>query len=135
MCVCSCVCVTITLSLTGICRDALIEQLMREIVELKEQRSADHELIASLRERMLQLEAEINDYKQIAEDACNVSTFYPWSIVHLIVSVNHSLQENLLLKRQIEDAQSENGAQSDAVEGGCGLKYESCFIGSTYVVL
>ena len=61
-------------------RDALIEQLMREIIELKEkiselegQREADHELITGLRERLQQLEVELSDYKEIAEQTCNVS--------------------------------------------------------------
>ena len=62
------------------CRDALIEQLMREIVELKEkiselhaQRDADRELMAGLRDRLQQMETELNDYKEIAEQTCNVS--------------------------------------------------------------
>ncbi len=62
-------------------RDSLIEQLMREIVELKEkvsllegQRSADTELLRGVRERCAQLEAELKDYKEIAEQTCNVST-------------------------------------------------------------
>ena len=62
-------------------RDALIEQLMREIVELKEkiselqdQRDADRELMAGLRDRLQQMETELNDYKEIAEQTCNVST-------------------------------------------------------------
>ena len=53
---------------------------MREIVDLKEkisdlegQREADHELISGLRERLQQLEAELSDYKEIAEQTCNVS--------------------------------------------------------------
>ena len=61
-------------------RDALIEQLMREIVELKEriselegQREADRSLMAGLRERLQQMETELNDYKEIAEQTCNVS--------------------------------------------------------------
>ncbi len=61
-------------------RDSLIEQLMREIVELKEkmtllegQRSADAELLRGVRERCAQLEAELRDYKEIAEQTCNVS--------------------------------------------------------------
>jgi len=81
-------------------RDALIEQLMREIVDLKEkvselegQRQADQELLAGLRERLLQMEAELNDYKEIAEQTCN---------------------ENVLLKRQIDASQTEQGAQSEA---------------------
>jgi len=52
---------------------------MREIVDLKEkvselegQRQADQELLAGLRERLLQMEAELNDYKEIAEQTCNV---------------------------------------------------------------
>lgn len=61
-------------------RDDLIEQLMREIVDLKEhiteleeQREADHTLMGRLRNRLEQLEAELNDYKEIAEQTCNVS--------------------------------------------------------------
>ena len=53
---------------------------MREIVELKEkiselqsQRDADRELMAGLRERLQQRETELNDYKEIAEQTCNVS--------------------------------------------------------------
>jgi hypothetical protein len=53
---------------------------MREIVELKEkisdlqsQRDADRELMAGLRERLQQMETELNDYKEIAEQTCNVS--------------------------------------------------------------
>ncbi len=60
-------------------RDDLISQLMREIVELKaeirslkEQIDADHTLMAGLRSRLQQLEAELNDYKEIAEQTCNV---------------------------------------------------------------
>ena len=60
-------------------RDVLIEQLMREIVDLKEkiselegQRKADQELLRGLRERLLQVEAELTDYKDIAEQTCNV---------------------------------------------------------------
>lgn len=53
---------------------------MREIVDLKDriaeltsQREADHTLMAGLRNRLEQLEAELNDYKEIAEQTCNVS--------------------------------------------------------------
>ena len=53
---------------------------MREIVELKEkiaeleaQREADHELMAGLRERLQQMDSELGDYKEIAEQTCNVS--------------------------------------------------------------
>ena len=53
---------------------------MREVVELKarvseleEQGWADQELIGKLRERQMQLEAEIDEYKEIAEQTCNVS--------------------------------------------------------------
>lgn len=66
-------------------RDDLIEQLMREIVDLKEhiteleeQREADHTLMGRLRNRLEQLEAELNDYKEIAEQTCNVSG---WNIL------------------------------------------------------
>ena len=52
---------------------------MREIVELKEritelegQRDADRLLMAGLRERLQQMETELNDYKEIAEQTCNV---------------------------------------------------------------
>ena len=52
---------------------------MREIVDLKDriaeltsQREADHTLMASLRSRLEQLEAELCDYKEIAEQTCNV---------------------------------------------------------------
>lgn len=82
-------------------RDALIEQLMREIVELKEkiselqsQREADRELMAGLRDRLQQMETELNDYKEIAEQTCN---------------------ENVLLKRQIEES-TVAGAHSEAAE-------------------
>ena len=60
-------------------RDQLIEQLMREIVDLKEkiaelegQREADHTLMVGLRSRLQQVEAELGDYKEIAEQTCNV---------------------------------------------------------------
>jgi hypothetical protein len=74
---------TITeLGLCSVFRDVLIEQLMREIVELKErianlegQIQADHTLMAGLRSRLQQLEAELNDYKEIAEQTCNVCVF------------------------------------------------------------
>ena len=75
-------------------RDSLIEQLMREIVDLKEkitelegQRSADNELMRGLRDRLARLEAELNDYKDIAEQTCNVS----------IVKSLSSLQPHLFL--------------------------------------
>lgn len=64
-------------------RDQLIEQLMREIVDLKEkiaelegQREADHTLMVGLRSRLQQLEAELGDYKEIAEQTCNVSAVW-----------------------------------------------------------
>ena len=60
-------------------RDQLIDQLMREVVELKErvreleeQEMANQELIGRLRERQMHLEAEIQEYKEIAEQTCNV---------------------------------------------------------------
>ena len=66
--------------LVCVSRDQLIEQLMREVVELKariseleEQGWADQELIGKLRERQMQLDAEIDEYKEIAEQTCNVS--------------------------------------------------------------
>ena len=104
-----------------ICRDALIEQLMREIVELKDkihelegQRNADRELMAGLRLRLEQMDTELNDYREIAEQTCNVSH-------QLFISFNFSLcvlslQENVLLKKQIEES-SETGTQSQAAEG------------------
>lgn len=56
---------------------------MREIVELKEriselegQRDADRLLMAGLRERLQQMETELNDYKEIAEQTCNVCCFH-----------------------------------------------------------
>lgn len=80
-------------------KDLLIEQLMREVVELKEkiaslkeQQEADHTLMSGLRNRLHELEAELNDYKEIAEQTCN---------------------ENVLLKRQIEASKTEAGAQSE----------------------
>ena len=52
---------------------------MREIVELKDkirelesQRDADRELMAGLRLRLEQMDTELNDYKDIAEQTCNV---------------------------------------------------------------
>ena len=52
---------------------------MREIVELKDkirelesQRDADRELMAGLRLRLDQMDTELNDYKEIAEQTCNV---------------------------------------------------------------
>lgn len=81
-------------------KDQLIEQLMREIVDLREkiadlegQLSADNELMGGLRERLAQLEAELNDYKEIAEQTCN---------------------ENVLLKKTIEAAGTEKGAVSES---------------------
>ena len=78
----TCTC-TFECDLCPLCfRDALIEQLMREIVELKEriselegQREADRALMAGLRERLQQMETELNDYKEIAEQTCNVRCF------------------------------------------------------------
>ena len=56
---------------------------MREIVELKEkiselqaQRDADRALMAGLREKLQQMETELGDYKEIAEQTCNVSSAY-----------------------------------------------------------
>lgn len=80
MCVWDSLCVHIYCILHQLsCRDALIEQLMREIVDLKEQianleaqRNADHELMAGLREKLQQMEAELQDYKEIAEQTCSV---------------------------------------------------------------
>lgn len=58
---------------------------MREIVDLKEriaelesQRDADHTLMNGLRSRLQQLEAELADYKEIAEQTCNVSSCTGW---------------------------------------------------------
>jgi huntingtin interacting protein 1 len=72
-------------------RDQLIDQLMREVVELKErlreleeQEMANQQLIGGLRERQMQLEAEIQEYKEIAEQTCN---------------------ENVLLKKDLESCQ------------------------------
>lgn len=52
---------------------------MREIVDLKEriaeleaQSEADHTLMGALRNRLQQIEAELGDYKEIAEQTCNV---------------------------------------------------------------
>ena len=89
VCVCACACVCVVCcrqsnrdmyNIITSPRDSLIEQLMREIVDLKEriselegQRSADNELMRGLRDRLAQLEAELNDYKEIAEQTCNVS--------------------------------------------------------------
>lgn len=64
---------------------------MRELVDLKEkiselegQRKADHLLLAGLRERLARTEAELNDYKEIAEQTCNVS-FQPRPPLYLAV--------------------------------------------------
>ena len=58
---------------------------MREIVELKakirelqEQGMADMELMGGLRERQMHLEAEIQEYKEIAEQTCNVGGANGW---------------------------------------------------------
>ena len=65
---------------------------MREVVELRErianlegQIEADHTLMAGLRSRLQELEAELNDYKDIAEQTCNVSQ----RIVHVVAIVMH----------------------------------------------
>ena len=56
---------------------------MREVIDLKErisdlegQHRADEELMASLRERVQQLEMELADYKDIAEQTCSVSVLF-----------------------------------------------------------
>ena len=61
-------------------RDLLIEQLMREVVDLKEriqdlegQVQANFELISSLRQQLEQKTREIEDYKEVAEQATSVS--------------------------------------------------------------
>ena len=58
-------------------RDILIEQHMREVVELRkwisELEEVDQELIARLHERQTQLEAEIQKHKDIIDQTCNVS--------------------------------------------------------------
>ena len=53
---------------------------MREVIELKEkisdlegQHRADDDLMTGLRERVQQLEMELADYKDIAEQTCSVS--------------------------------------------------------------
>lgn len=81
-------------------KDALIEQLMREIVELKatiseleEQIQADQELLGALRERQMQLEAELQEYKDIAEQTCN---------------------ENVLLKEDLEACQKGTAINAEA---------------------
>ncbi|KAL5477182.1 hypothetical protein EMCRGX_G023936 [Ephydatia muelleri] len=88
-------------------KDNLIEQLMREVIDLKEkisdlegQHRADEELMTGLRERVQQLEMELADYKDIAEQTCS---------------------ENVLLKKQLETqaqsaAQEASNAQTKMVE-------------------
>lgn len=49
-----------------------IVDLKARIVELEGQREADYTLMAGLRSRLQQLEAELDDYKEIAEQTCNV---------------------------------------------------------------
>ena len=49
-----------------------IVELKEEIRSLKEQIEADHTLMSGLRSRLQQLEAELNDYKEIAEQTCSV---------------------------------------------------------------
>ena len=51
-----------------------IVELKAKISELEEQGQADQELMGALRERQMQLEAEIQEYKEIAEQTCNVRT-------------------------------------------------------------
>lgn len=102
---------------------------MREIVELKEriselegQKNADHELMVGLRERLQQMETELSDYKDIAEQTCNVCMAYlhhrnacPLCVAGTVSSLDH-FQENVLLKRQIEES-TEVGAHSEAAAG------------------
>ena len=47
--------------------------LKNRVSELEDQTRADQVLIGNLRERNMQLEAEIQEYKEIAEQTCNVS--------------------------------------------------------------
>ena len=76
-------------------RDALIEQLMRELIDLKEkvgelegQHRADEELMVGMRERVQQLEMELADFKDIAEQTCSVSVCVGGCVsVHFITSV------------------------------------------------
>ena len=121
------------------CRDLLIEQLMREIVELKEriqdlegQVQADYELIGSVRQQMeqvrsewsrqavrwiwlLQKTRELEDYKEVAEQATLVSgTTLSW-VVETLAFIK--IKENELLKNQLESCQSGQGAQAEAIEG------------------
>lgn len=95
---------------------------MREIVDLKErianlegQIAADHTLMAGLRSRLQQLEAELNDYKEIAEQTCNVSHCGRplWCVIMRTICLSFAVQENVLLKRQIEASATEKGAQSE----------------------
>jgi huntingtin interacting protein 1 len=80
-------------------RDILIEQLMREIVELKEkvalleeQNEANQELLASLKMQLEQKDKELLDIKEVAEQACN---------------------ENVQLKQEIEEKSVMSMAASD----------------------
>lgn len=100
-------------------RDALIEQLMREIVELKariseleEQNQADQELIGALRERQMQLEAEIQEYKEIAEQTCNVSDSKTISFNIITFSM---YQENVLLKKDLEACQKGTAINAEGI--------------------
>lgn len=49
-------------------------ELKEKISELEGQREADQELLGGMRERLQQMEAELADYKEIAEQTCNVSS-------------------------------------------------------------
>ena len=61
-----------------------IVDLKARITELEGQVQADQELIGGLRERQMQLEAEIAEYKEIAEQTCNVSLSYTPQIFRFI---------------------------------------------------
>lgn len=67
-------------------------KLKEEVTELKEQRDADHTLMAALRNRLVQLEAELRDYKEIAEQTCNVRDTHT-----LLLTPTHSLSYSLTL--------------------------------------
>ncbi|XP_062502731.1 huntingtin-interacting protein 1-like [Corticium candelabrum] len=85
-------------------KDDLIEQLMREVVELRQkvidlerQHQADTALINSLKYQIRQLQEEIDEYKDIATQACD---------------------ENVALKSQLNDSKPivESKAESDKLK-------------------
>ena len=80
-------------------RDTLIEQLLREINELKSRlsqlRAEDDRIINALRERIAKLERDLEELQQIAAQAC---------------------EENVALKKEVEEASTHGEAVVKLVE-------------------